>query len=82
MLDFSGSTPAIDVASASPRRTAMNASVPFEGGPRRSRARSIVAKLLFITLFASVATLLGFALKKKLETARSEEALGFFARTR
>jgi hypothetical protein len=43
-------------------------SLPPVGRPRhRSRARAIFAKVLFVTIFAGVATLLGFAIKKKLE---------------
>ena len=50
---------------------------------RRSRGRAIAAKLLFVTLFAAVATLLGFALKKKLDASgRASDVSGFFAAVR
>jgi len=50
---------------------------------RRSRGRAVAAKLLFVTLFAAVATLLGFALKKKLDASgRASDVSGFFAAAR
>ena len=49
----------------------------------RSRGRAIAAKVLFVTLFAAVATLLGFALKKKLDASgRASDVSGFFASVR
>ena len=41
----------------------------------RSRSRALVAKLLFLTLFGGIATLLGYAVKKKLD-ARSHSPSG------
>ena len=53
---------------------------PEVGRPRpRSRARAIFARVLFLTIFAGVATLLGFAIKKKLEH-RKVDSLSAFVR--
>jgi hypothetical protein len=63
-----------DFWQAAPGPTAQ--SLPPETRPRpRSRTRSIVSKLLFLTLFGGIATLFGYAVKKKLD-ARSHSATG------
>jgi hypothetical protein len=51
-------------------------SLPPATRPRpRSRARAIFSKLLFLTLFGGISTLLGYAVKKKLD-ARSHSPSG------
>ncbi|HEX6274410.1 MAG TPA: hypothetical protein VFZ53_15315 [Polyangiaceae bacterium] len=66
--------PVLDVASFPP---------PLRVAPRRSRARAIVSKLLFATLFAGVATLFGLALKKKLDTSgHADDVANVLAPTR
>jgi hypothetical protein len=52
-----------------PTRPDLPSSRPPRAAPRRSRARAIVAKLLFVTLFAGVASLFGVVAKKKLEAS-------------
>ena len=44
-------------------------SLPPPRGPKRSRVRSLLSKLLFVTLFAGVTWLFGLAAKKKLEAS-------------
>jgi hypothetical protein len=51
-------------------------SLPPEIRPRsRSRSRAVFSKLLFLMLFGGIATLLGYAVKKKLD-ARSHSPSG------
>jgi hypothetical protein len=46
----------------------------------RSRTRAVFAKVLFVLIFAGVATLLGVAVKKKLELRKHDSPLSAFVR--
>jgi hypothetical protein len=62
---------------------AASLSPPAQPRRPRSRTRSIVAKLLFVMLFTAVASLLGFAVKKKLDLASGAPGgAGLFAGVR
>jgi hypothetical protein len=79
--------PAADLAhefyESPPQHHASSLAPPIAPRAHRSRGREIAAKLLFVTLFAAVATLLGFAVKKKLDTAwRVSGTTELFAGTR
>jgi hypothetical protein len=74
MLEFSPEPEAAPLPALRPREGLVASVSPPREAPRRgSRVRRIIAKLLFVTLFAGVAALLGLALKKKLEASGHAE---------